>query len=93
MGGVAKIFKPKPPVAPAYVAPTAASSGIVTERVIAPTNAEVSQATATDTSSTMMSDAATSVANKKKGRSITILQKAKGLGDTNLTTTKKTLGA
>ena len=91
MGGVAKIFKPTPPpapVAPAYVAPTPAPA---TTATVAPTTAEVSQAEAT--TSTMMSDAATSVKNKKKGRSITILQKAKGLGDTNLTTTKKTLGA
>ena len=66
-----------------------ASSGIVTNNgIVAPTTAEVSQAT-----STMMSDANILVANKKKGRSTTILNKATGLGDTNLNTTKKTLGA
>jgi len=68
-----------------------ASSGIVTNSGIvapAPTTAEVSQAT-----STMMSDAEISVANKKKGRSTTILSRATGLGNSNLNTTKKTLGA
>jgi hypothetical protein len=68
-----------------------ASSGIVTNTGIvapAPTTAEVSQAT-----STMMSDAEISVANKKKGRSTTILSRATGLGNSNLNTTKKTLGA
>jgi hypothetical protein len=47
----------------------------------APTKAEVSQATATD---------ATAMA-RGKGRSSTILTGAKGLGDNQLTTTKKTL--
>ena len=66
-----------------------ASSGIVTNNgIVAPTTAEVSQAT-----STMMSDAEVSVANKKKGRSTTILNRATGLGNSNLNTTKKTLGA
>ena len=66
-----------------------ASSGIVTSTgIVAPTTAEVSQAT-----STMMSDAEISVANKKKGRSTTILSRATGLGNSNLNTTKKTLGA
>ena len=66
-----------------------ASSGIVTNNgIVAPTTAEVSQAT-----STMMSDAEISVANKKKGRSTTILSRATGLGNSNLNTTKKTLGA
>jgi len=66
-----------------------ASSGIVTNTgIVAPTTAEVSQAT-----STMMSDAEVSVANKKKGRSTTILNRATGLGNSNLNTTKKTLGA
>jgi hypothetical protein len=55
---------------------------------VAPTTAEVSQAT-----STMMSDAETTVANKKKGRSTTILSRATGLGNSSLNTTKKTLGA
>ena len=66
-----------------------ASSGIVTNNgIVAPTTAEVSQAT-----STMMSDAEISVANKKKGRSTTILSRATGLGNSSLNTTKKTLGA
>ena len=71
-----------------------ASSGIVTNNgIVAPTTAEVSQATATDATSTMMSDAEISVANKKKGRSTTILNRATGLGNSSLNTTKKTLGA
>ena len=62
-----------------------ASSGIVTNNgIVAPTTAEVSQAT-----STMMSDAEISVANKKKGRSTTILNRATGLGNSSLNTTKK----
>ena len=66
-----------------------ASSGIVTNNgIVAPTTAEVSQAT-----STMMSDAEISVANKKKARSSTILTRATGLGNSSLNTTKKTLGA
>jgi len=71
------------------------SSGIVTERVIAPTNAEVSQATATNAvePSASYSSDATILANNKKGRKSTILLKAKGLGDSNLNTTKRTLGA
>ena len=36
----------------------------------------------------MMSDAEISVANKKKGRSTTILSRATGLGNSNLNTTK-----
>ena len=71
------IKKVSPPQAPA--APAAP---------VAPTTAEVSQAT-----STMMSDAETTVANKKKGRSTTILNRATGLGNSSLNTTKKTLGA
>ena len=47
----------------------------------APTKAEVSQATATDASGVM----------RGKGRTSTILTGAKGLGDNQLTTTKKTL--
>jgi len=54
----------------------------------APTQAEVSQAQATDMSSDQIL-----VANKKKGRSQTILNKAKGLGDTKATIFKRTLGA
>jgi len=73
-----------------------ASSGIVTSTgMVAPTTAEVSQATATNAvepSATYSSDA-TLLANNKKGRKSTILQKAKGLGDSNLNTTKRTLGA
>jgi len=73
-----------------------ASSGIVTSTgMVAPTTAEVSQATATNAvepSATYSSDA-TLLANNKKGRKSTILQKAKGLGDSNLITTKRTLGA
>jgi len=70
-----------------------ASSGIVTSTgMVAPTIAEVSQATATDASSSYSSDA-TLLANNKKGRRSTILAKAKGLGDSNLNTTKRTLGA
>ena len=70
-----------------------ASSGIVTNNgMVAPTTAEVSQATATDASSSYSSDA-TLLANNKKGRKSTILQKATGLGDSNLNTTKRTLGA
>jgi len=70
-----------------------ASSGVVTNNAVAPTTAEVSQATATDASSTIMSDANILLSNNKKGRRSTILQKAKGLGDTDLKITKKTLGA
>ena len=53
-----------------------------------PTKAEVDQGT-----STMMSDAEISVKNKKKGRSTTILNRASGLGNSSLRTTKRTLGA
>ena len=69
MGGVARIFKPAPPPpapAPAYVAPT---------------KAEVSQATATSIKDL----------SRGKGRTSMILTKAKGLGDTDLTTQKYTL--
>jgi len=54
----------------------------------APTNAEVTQA-----SSTTMSADEILVANKKKGRSQTILNQAQGLGNSNANITKKTLGA
>ena len=73
-----------------------ASSGIVTSTgMVAPTTAEVSQATATNAvePSSSYSSSATLLANNKKGRRSTILQKAKGLGDSNLNTTKRTLGA
>jgi hypothetical protein len=66
-----------------------ASSGVVTNNgVIAPTNAEVTQAQSTDMSADQIL-----VANKKKGRSQTILNKAQGLGSSTANTTKKTLGA
>jgi len=73
-----------------------ASSGIVTSTgMVAPTTAEVSQANATNAvePSASYSSNATLLANNKKGRKSTILQKAKGLGDSNLNTTKRTLGA
>ena len=73
-----------------------ASSGIVTSAgMVAPTTAEVSQATATNVvePSATYSSNATLLANNKKGRKSTILQKATGLGDSNLITTKRTLGA
>ena len=71
-----------------------ASSGIVTNNgIVAPTTAEVSQATATDATSTMMSDAEILIKNKKRGKSSTILTRATGLGNSSLNTTKKTLGA
>jgi len=92
MGGVARIVKSTPkifkkvtpppaPVAVKTVAPVAPA-------VVAPTKAEVSQATSTD-----MSSAEISIANKKKGRSQTILNTSGGLGSSSLNTTKKTLGA
>ena len=68
MGGVARIFKPAAPPAPAPA-------------YVAPTKAEVSQATATS---------ATDI-SRGKGRTSMILTKAKGLGDTDLTTQKYTL--
>lgn len=52
-----------------------------------PTKAEMDQATAT----TMSADE-TLLATNKKGRSENILTSAKGLGDTNLTIKRKTLG-
>jgi len=63
--------------------------------VTAPTTAEISQATATNAAepSASYSSGATLLANNKKGRKQTILKTASGLGDTNLNTTKKTLGA
>ena len=53
-----------------------------------PTNAEVTQA-----QSTTMSADEILVANKKKGRSQTILNQAQGLGSSTANTMKKTLGA
>ena len=52
--------------------------------VVAPTTAEVSQATSTAATSTMG-------LSRGKGRSSTILTGAKGLGDNALTTSKRTL--
>ena len=63
-----------------------------TIQTTAPTTAEISQATATNASSSYSSNA-TLLANNKKGRRSTILDKATGLGNSNLNTTKKTLGA
>ena len=51
---------------------------------VAPTKAEVSQATSTAATSTMG-------LSRGKGRSSTILTGAKGLGDNALTTSKKSL--
>lgn len=75
----------KPIVAKPVVAPVVAP---VAPAVVAPTKAEVTQATSTD-----MSDAEISISNKKKGRSQTILNTSGGLGSSSLNTTKKTLGA
>jgi len=55
---------------------------------LTPTNAEVTQAQSTD-----MSGDQILVANKKKGRSQTILNQAQGLGGSKANTMKKTLGA
>jgi len=60
----------------------------LTQPVTPPTNAEVTQA-----SSTTMSADEILVANKKKGRSQTILNNPDGLGSSTANTTKKTLGA
>ena len=67
---------------------TEATSGVVTNNITAPTNAEVTQAQSTDMSADQIL-----VANKKKGRSQTILQTAQGLGGSTANTMKKTLGA
>jgi len=61
-----------------------ATKQVASSGVIAPTNAEVTQA-----QSTNMSGDQILVANKKKGRSETILKSAQGLGDSTLQTTKK----
>jgi len=66
------------------------TAGVATNTgtVIAPTNAEISQA-----SSTTMSADEILLANKKKGRSQTILNTSSGLGSSNtLNLKKKTLG-
>lgn len=62
--------------------------GIPTPVEISPTEAEVKQA-----GSTTMSADEILVANKKKGRSQTILNQAQGLGGSTANTMKKTLGA
>jgi len=64
------------------------ASGVVNNNTTAPTNAEVTQA-----QSTNMSGDEILVANKKKGRSETILNSSQGLGNSTANTTKKTLGA
>ena len=56
--------------------------------VTAPTNAEITQAQSTEMSADQIL-----LANKKKGRSETILNQAQGLGDSTANTTKKKLGA
>jgi len=94
MGGVARIVKSTPKIfkkvtpPPAPVAVKTVAPAVVAPAVVAPTKAEVSQATSTD-----MSSAEISIANKKKGRSQTILNTSDGLGNSTLNTTKKTLGA
>lgn len=66
----------------------ASAQTLPANNVTAPTNAEVTQA-----SSTTMSADEILVANKKKGRSQTILNNPDGLGSSTANTTKKTLGA
>jgi len=67
---------------------TEATSGVVTNNITAPTNAEVTQAQSTDMSADQIL-----LANNKKGRKETILKTSQGLGDSTLQTTKKKLGA
>jgi hypothetical protein len=67
---------------------TSATETLPANNMTAPTNAEVTQA-----SSTTMSADEILVANKKKGRSQTILNTADGLGNSTANTMKKTLGA
>tara|TARA_R100000963_G_C4639013_1_gene102765 strand:- start:925 stop:1461 length:537 start_codon:yes stop_codon:yes gene_type:complete len=70
---------------------TKMASGVATNTgtVIAPSNAEISQA-----SSTTLSTDEISIANKKKGRTDTIMTTAGGLGESNnLNIKKKRLGA
>ena len=92
MGGVARIVKSTPKIFKKVTPPpapvVAKKIAPVAPAVVAPTKAEVSQATSTD-----MSSAEISIANKKKGRSQTILNTSDGLGNSTLNTTKKTLGA
>ena len=94
MGGISRIVKSTPKIFKKVTPPPA---------VVAPTKAEVSQATSIapqDMPNDMsgrkaedMSNAEISIANKKKGRSKTILNTSGGLGSSSLNTTKKTLGA
>ena len=58
------------------------------EPITAPSNAEITQAQSTDMSADQIL-----LANKKKGRSQTILNSSQGLGSSTTNTTKKTLGA
>ena len=94
MGGVARIVKSTPKIFKKVTPPKTKATYVakkitpVAPAVVAPTKAEVSQATSTD-----MSSAEISIANKKKGRSQTILNTSDGLGNSTLNTTKKTLGA
>ena len=67
---------------------TEATSGVVTNNITAPTNAEVTQAQSTDMSADQIL-----LANNKKGRKQTILNNPDGLGSSTANTTKKTLGA
>jgi len=69
------VSRPKPP-APPPAAPV----------VTAPTKAEVPQP-----GYNIGMDAKIALQNKQKGRSMTILTGAKGLGDNKLTTSKRTL--
>jgi hypothetical protein len=66
----------------------ASAQTLPANNVTAPTNAEVTQAQSTDMSADQIL-----LANKKKGRSQTILNNSQGLGDSTLQTTKKKLGA
>ena len=66
----------------------ASAQTLPANNVTAPSNAEVTQA-----QSTNMSGDEILLANKKKGRSETILNQAQGLGDSTANTTKKKLGA
>ena len=100
MGGVARRILPKPP---AVVAPTTAEVSQATSTVMSRPEdmsnarsglAPIDMSNARSGKATIdMSNAELSLANKKKGRSTTILSRATGLGNSNLNTTKKTLGA
>ena len=89
MGGISRIVKSTPKIfKPVEIVKKAQAMEVARTAPVAPTKAEVSQATSTD-----MSSAEISIANKKKGRSQTILNTSGGLGSSSLNTTKKTLGA